>query len=70
MDFLSDDSPWSTTWLGDPQGVVVGGKEIAAHALLYLTLSELNLFITIMRPTFLHREIEGLIAYRIDHITR
>ena len=45
MDFLSDDSPWSTTWLGDPQGVV-GGKEIAAHASLYLTLSELNLFMT------------------------
>ena len=36
MDFLSYDSPWSTTWLGDPQGVVGGGgKEIAAHALLY-----------------------------------
>ena len=45
MDFLSDDSPWSTTWLGDPQGVV-GGKEIAAHALLYLNLSEPNLSIT------------------------
>ena len=45
MDSLSDDSPWSTTWLGDPQGVV-SGKEIAERALLYLTLSELNLFIT------------------------